>query len=1411
MTHPRYFRLVSVVLALTMIFEASAAVIHSAGSSLLLALQADPPEYTDTPGTPYVVPNPARDEATRNGIWDEQGKYQVGQMEDEFIAEMALARTTTPNNAPENVPLDPGAEHTKAKAIEASSENTEEFSAAQSKPSSGDEELVPHLGEISGGEPYPWEASFPGGGSNSVDTLVNSNNGNRLTSIPLVSVPGSKGPSINLVLHHNSRTTNGTTLDSLFGPKWSFNYDATLTRESVQFGLNIGNLITVRWGNGKVVPFRYDPNRDLANTQTWYPPDGFYDIVRPGGVEGGFILTTKHGTKYLFSPLTTSNTNFRGALTKITDRHLKSLTITREANSGRLEKITDSATRSVSFGYNVTKQVWQLKDCASPNNFWTFSFDAGRLWKINYPIGPHGAVSRIFGYNANHCITSETDLRGKVWTCEYDSDNRLTRYYEPGVVMTGGYPGYQFIWTDPAQSTMKDPYLRTEVHKYSNGRISKIVDEAGFEEVFMYDPTRKISWYDGKLPGSADTWNYALDAKGNVLTETSPMGEHSYATYDTDNTVLTTSDDLTGSTMKYEYLNGSLKRVYRDWASSQLNYSETFYTDGAPSSSTVYGSSSTNNQNYTFGYDSWGQINSITDPKGTTNLTVDTMGRYKQVKNQLQKFTDIIYDTWGRPTKVKHPSVGGVIDEIDIEYDAESNVTKVIDERDKEHTWIYDDLGQVTSYTNAKTETEQYWYSATGFLEKVRNGRGYDRIYKPTVRDEVVQLDMPDGSKERWQYKATGDVSTYTAGYLSTTPITNTYTYDNDGRPLTVVYPAGTPNVTFTYPAPSGTTRTVTMADGSGTTTWTYDALGNLTSLNQPQGNITYGYSTRGHRTSMTDATGTTLYDYDNLGRLSKLTNPHSEITEWLFDNAGRMEKRKLGNGTFEEVTYDERNRPKIIKLKNSATTILRQQTYGYDKASNVLSHAYLNGTTTAYEYDNINQLTREYRGSSGAPTWEQTYSYDANGNRATRAILGQGAETYANDAGDKLTSVTATGTLPSKTFTYDNLGRRKTMVTGGVTTTYNWDAESRIASITKPGVPTNTFVYNALDTRVSKTDTGGTRTYRRDGASVTSGVLADGAATYTPGVSEKRAGTSRYLHSGIKNADSQSNTSQAVESTNDFDAFGNVIGTPSAFQGPFKYGGGFGYQEDSDHGLKLLGHRYYDPSVGRFLSRDPISSGNNWYTYCRNSPILQSDATGFGPDWLNWKNGLSIGGAIVGGLIGGPIGAAVGTGLGRALGGLIEGEALGEALVNGVIEGVISYVGGKLFVGIGKALQKAGGKIVGRLVSLSTKRALLASSAATLKKGLTAAGRALTKQAQRNPALWGKLKGGTADLNKRAADFLEALLNNPASKWGRVYSPTRGEYLVEVVDPKTGLGATWTEGGTFVGFRDPPLGGGGP
>ncbi|MDX2065778.1 MAG: RHS repeat-associated core domain-containing protein [Fimbriimonadaceae bacterium] len=211
----------------------------------------------------------------------------------------------------------------------------------------------------------------------------------------------------------------------------------------------------------------------------------------------------------------------------------------------------------------------------------------------------------------------------------------------------------------------------------------------------------------------------------------------------------------------------------------------------------------------------------------------------------------------------------------------------------------------------------------------------------------------------------------------------------------------------------------------------------------------------------------------------------------------------------------------------------------------------------------------------------------------------------------DKLTQIKV-GATTIKSYTYDTAGRTTAVTTSAGTTNLTYDYESRVTQITYPSTATNTFTYNGLDTRVGKVDSAGTATYKRDGDSVTAPVLDDGAAKFTPGISERRGTTSRFSHPDrMGSVTRHTSASQGSAASRQYDAFGNVAAVSGTWTGPFGFAGNWGYQEDGDSGLQLLGHRYYDPSTGRFLTRDPIKDGRNWYTYCENNPLTAVDPDG--------------------------------------------------------------------------------------------------------------------------------------------------------------------------------------------------------
>lgn len=74
------------------------------------------------------------------------------------------------------------------------------------------------------------------------------------------------------------------------------------------------------------------------------------------------------------------------------------------------------------------------------------------------------------------------------------------------------------------------------------------------------------------------------------------------------------------------------------------------------------------------------------------------------------------------------------------------------------------------------------------------------------------------------------------------------------------------------------------------------------------------------------------------------------------------------------------------------------------------------------------------------------------------------------------------------------------------------------------------------------------------------------------------------------------------------YDAFGVEQNKADNDVNPFRYCGEY---TDLSSGLIYLRNRYYDPSVGRFISEDSAQAGVNWYIYCENNPVNMIDPLG--------------------------------------------------------------------------------------------------------------------------------------------------------------------------------------------------------
>jgi RHS repeat-associated protein len=192
--------------------------------------------------------------------------------------------------------------------------------------------------------------------------------------------------------------------------------------------------------------------------------------------------------------------------------------------------------------------------------------------------------------------------------------------------------------------------------------------------------------------------------------------------------------------------------------------------------------------------------------------------------------------------------------------------------------------------------------------------------------------------------------------------------------------------------------------------------------------------------------------------------------------------------------------------------------------------------------------------------------------------------------------------------------------VVGSNTTSYAWDFENRMSSVTLPGSGgTISFRYDPFGRRIYKSSLSGTSVFAYDGDNLVEETNSAGAVvarySQTQNIDEplamlRSAATSYYHADGLGSITSLSNAAGSIANTYTYDSFGKLTASTGSLVNSFQY---TARESDTETGLYYYRARYYDPNAGRFIREDPIQfeGGINFYLYGENNPVIAVDPWG--------------------------------------------------------------------------------------------------------------------------------------------------------------------------------------------------------
>ncbi len=786
--------------------------------------------------------------------------------------------------------------------------------------------------------------------------------------------------------------------------------------------------------------------------------------------------------------------------------------------------------------------------------------------------------------------------------------------------------------------------VRQFLYDAAFSQLTKSTEENGHITLFEVDPANGNRLSKREVVGPIDdqtnnqkddvVTRYTYTVRGQLDTMTDPLGRVTDIDYD---------------------LFGRVTRMTR--AKGTADQAITQYEYNAAGNMTVMIDANGNRTEYQFDLMNRPIKTTEADPDGAGPLTspitlfsYDKDGNLVELTDALQHKTANRYDARRRLIETVGPDPDGTgplaAPMTKFSYDAAGNTTNITDPLNKQTQYRYDARNRRIESIDPEGGRTRFGYDFDNNMVKLTDPVGNVTQFAFDARDRQTQETDPLGKAIRYAYDGANNLTEKVDRNARMTQ----FSYDDRDRLTKENWVGGSNTINYTYDSAD---NMLSARDSFSALTFSYDSLDrvkttdNVGTPNFPRVALSYSYDAVGNVTSVTDAingqhAATNVNDFDALNRVKRIsqsgTTVQTKRVDYDYNSLGQTTALKR----FSDLTnmqsivtttyaFDQQNRLSLIDHKSDSGTAYASFGFGYDSASRITQIAEKNQTID-YGYDVRDQLTSA--NYSAATRTDETFKFDANGNRVQSNAHGTG---YKTGPGNRLLSDGVYN------YVYDNEGNltKRAEIASGNVREFQWDHRNRLMSVSEKnavGVLQQVvrYTYDAFGRRIAKSvDTtpldavdAALEQYVYDGDDVILDFVdPDGSGPAAsqqtvrylrgPGIDnllaiEKAQQTSWVLQDHLGSTRAIVSSQGVLLQSIDYDAFGKAI-VDSAPLTRYQF---TGREAEQETGLYYYRARYYDPGTGRFIGEDPIGfEGGSWniYTYVSNSPIRFSDWSGLG------------------------------------------------------------------------------------------------------------------------------------------------------------------------------------------------------